>query len=103
MRKDFMDADDDQDTDETAFIENYWTEVWKRQGGPKAETRNIARKDEYKVIAPFVKKIPQGARILDGGCGLGDWTAFFTEQNFDCIGLDLSRETVANFTKYFPK
>jgi len=103
MRKDFMDAKDDHGTDETAFIENYWTEVWKRQGGPKAETSNISKKDEYKVIAPYVAQLPGGARILDGGCGLGDWTAFFTDQDFDCVGLDLSRETVAKLHDIFPE
>jgi len=102
MRKDFMDVEDDQGTDETAFIENYWTEVWNRQGGPKAETRKIAKKNEYKVIAPYIEQLPQGARILDGGCGLGDWTAFFTEQGFDCVGLDLSRETVTKLHDIFP-
>lgn len=102
MRKDFMTADDDHDIDETAFIENYWTEVWNRQGGPKSETGKIATKDEYKVISPFLKQLPQGARILDGGCGLGDWTAFLTQQGYDCVGLDLSRETVAKLHDIFP-
>ncbi|MBL4747413.1 MAG: class I SAM-dependent methyltransferase [Magnetovibrio sp.] len=102
MRKDFITNDDGQNLDETTFIENYWTDVWNSQGGPKGEIGKISTKDEYKVISPFLSQLPNGARILDGGCGLGDWTAFFTEQGYDCIGLDLSRETVAKLHGIFP-
>ena len=102
MRKDFMSIDDSHADDETTFIEKYWTDIWKQQGGPKAEIGKISSKDEYKVIKPYMDQLPKGARILDGGCGLGDWTAFFTQQGFDCIGLDLSRETVAKLHAIFP-
>ena len=102
MRKDFMKAEDSHGGDETTFIENYWTEVWNRQGGPKGEIDKIPTKDEYKVIKPFMDHLPKGACILDGGCGLGDWTAFFTQQGYDCVGLDLSRETVAKLHTIFP-
>ncbi|OEJ66072.1 class I SAM-dependent methyltransferase [Magnetovibrio blakemorei] len=102
MRKDFMSIDDSHGGDETTFIEKYWTDIWNRQGGPKAEIGKISSKDEYKVIKPFFDQLPKGARILDGGCGLGDWTAFFTQKGFDCVGLDLSRETVAKLHTIFP-
>jgi len=102
MRKDFLDVEDDQGADETAFIESYWTNIWNRQGGPKAEIGKISSKNEYNVIQPYIHQLPKGARILDGGCGLGDWTAFFTQQGFDCVGLDLSRETVAKLHTIFP-
>lgn len=102
MRKDYTPAIDPADH-ETAFVEKYWTAVWEREGGPQGQIERIPRKDEYRVMAPYMAKLPKGARVLDGGCGLGDWTLFFARQGFSVVGLDLSRQTVEQLKTRFPE
>lgn len=102
MRKDYVSIEG-QSGDETAFVEEYWTRVWDREGGPKGAIGRIPSKDEYRVIAPYLKALPSGAKILDGGCGLGDWVLALAGQGFDVTGLDLSRKTVARLQALFPQ
>ncbi|MBO6782671.1 MAG: class I SAM-dependent methyltransferase [Alphaproteobacteria bacterium] len=103
MRKDFTIDTGDADTSEIAFVEDYWTQKWVEQGGPKDRTSRIPRKEEFRVMRPYLEKLPKGARMLDGGCGLGDWTVYFTEQGWPTLGLDISRDTVAKLREFFPE
>ena len=102
MRKDYITGDDALAEDETAFVERYWTDVWKREGGPKGAYDQIPRKAEYRIMAPYLELLPDGATLLDGGCGLGDWTVYFTRNGYPTTGLDISRETVAQLGELFP-
>ena len=105
MRKDYVTADQVAD-DETDFVERYWTAKWDELGGPSGAPRAaltaIPRKPEYKVMAPWLNTLPSGARLLDGGCGLGDWTLCLTAQGRPTLGLDISRKTVAALQERFP-
>ncbi len=102
MRKDYI-ADVASADHETKFVEDYWTQVWEREGGPKGAIERIPVKDEYRLMAPHLSKLPKGARILDGGCGLGDWTMAFAREGFSVVGLDLSRKTVEQLQTRFPE
>ena len=102
MRKDYIAAAEPADH-ETEFVEKFWTKVWEQEGGPQGKIDRIPRKDEYRAMAPYVRKLPKGARILDGGCGLGDWTLYFARQGFSVVGLDLSRQTVEQLQARFPE
>lgn len=102
MRKDYTPAIEPADH-ETAFVEKYWTAVWEQEGGPQGQIERIPRKDEYRAMAPYLARLPKGARVLDGGCGLGDWTLFFARQGFSVVGLDLSRQTVEQLKARFPE
>lgn len=102
MRKDYIAAAEPADL-ETEFVEKYWTSIWEREGGPQGHIDRIPRKDEYRAMAPHMAKLPKGARVLDGGCGLGDWTLYFARQGFSVVGLDLSRQTVEQLQARFPE
>ncbi len=103
MQKDFMAiAPHDAAVSEAAFVEQYWTRIWQSMGGPGKIPANLTRKPEYRALAPYLAKLPQGARILDGGCGLGEWAAQLAAAGFDATGLDISRETVAALKKALP-
>ncbi len=97
-----MATDGASDEDETAFVERYWSAVWDLQGGPKGAYDKIPRKAEYRVMAPYIERLPKGAALLDGGCGLGDWTVYFSRHGYAATGLDISRETVAKLNTLFP-
>ncbi len=53
-------------------------------------------------MAPYIARLPKGANLLDGGCGLGDWTMCFTARGYPTLGLDISRKTVDALQKRFP-
>ena len=69
--------------------------------GPKGAIEKIPRKAEFKVMAPYLAKLPQGDRLLDGGCGLGDWTLYFSRNGHPTLGLDLSRATITRLKELF--
>lgn len=101
MLKDYI-AYNDEHHNEDTFVEEYWTQVWVNEGGPKGKIEHIGRQEEYKIMSPHLKKMPEKARILDGGSGLGDWVLYLQSQNFDAIGIDISRRTVDQLTERFP-
>jgi len=102
MRKDFTFDTVSGGGDETAFVEAYWTRVWEQEGGPKGAVDRIPRKPEYRIMRPYLDQLPKGARLLDGGCGLGDWTLYLSRNELPTHGLDISRGTVAKLKSLFP-
>ncbi len=103
MRKDYIADSGAGAIDEIKFIEQFWSDVWEREGGPKGAVENLQRKPEYCTMAPYLARLPQSARLLDGGCGLGDWTLFFHRKGYPTLGLDISRATVAKLNEMFPE
>jgi SAM-dependent methyltransferase len=102
MRKDYVAVGADAGhPDETAFVADYWTKVWRSVGGPTGAVDKVARKEEYRHMRRYVERLPKGARLLDGGCGLGEWTAFFSGLGYPTLGLDISAETVGQLRTVF--
>ncbi|MBL8833946.1 MAG: class I SAM-dependent methyltransferase [Rhodospirillales bacterium] len=103
MRKDYMVVEAKSAAQgEAAFVADHWTNVWRQEGGPKAATSRVLRQEEFRIMQRYLPRLPQGARLLDGGCGLGEWTAYFTRQGYPTVGLDLSAETIAQLRIVFP-
>ncbi len=103
MRKDYIAVADSAGLDETDFVEAYWTQVWDKEGGPKGAIDRIPSRDEFKIMSRQLATLPKGARILDGGCGLGDWVLALNREGFRCVGLDLSRKTIEQLQARFPE
>lgn len=87
---------------ETEFVESFWTDVWKQHGLSHSRPFRMSRKDEFKAIKSYLRQLPKGARIFDGGCGVGDWVLALTDQGFDVLGMDISAETVDLLANKFP-
>ena len=86
MRKDYIPVVEATATaNETDFVERHWADIWKDQVQPP-DLSALARRDEYRIVRPYLAKISKGSRILDGGCGLGEWTVFLGLQGFDVVG-----------------
>lgn len=102
MRKDYIAATEPQD-DETQFVEKYWTRVWEQEGGPQGEMKRIPHTEEYRLMASYLSELMHGARILDGGCGLGDWSLALAHQGFSVVGIDLSHNTIEQLQARFPE
>ncbi len=91
--------------DEDRFVEDFWTQIWDGQNLktlPHSLQSRIGKRDEFRIIGPYISRLDGNARILDGGCGLGEWTLYFTLRGFDAIGLDLSRRTIERLKDRFP-
>lgn len=101
MRKDYIHGSGGE-VDEAAFIERYWTEIWQREGGPKGAIGKISRRPEYQIMAPYLRRLPKDARLLDGGCGLGDWTVYLNRNGNSTLGLDISQKTIVQLRDLFP-
>ncbi len=102
MRKDYIEAQELRES-EINFVESYWTKVWKNEGGPQNRKAEIPKKEEYRIMNPYLARLSNGAALLDGGCGLGEWTVFLTGQGYPTVGLDISRETVAELQSLLPE
>jgi SAM-dependent methyltransferase len=102
MRRDVRAYDDTEGHDEIAAIEAQWTGYWEAQGGPKGRADRIPRKAEFKILWPYLKQLPKGSRVLDGGCGLGDWVVWLTQAGYPTVGVDVSRLTIGKLQKMFP-
>ena len=53
MRKDHIRSEGDCST-ESEFVEQYWTEVWEQEGGPKAQIEKVGRANEMQVMEPYL-------------------------------------------------
>lgn len=102
MQRDLT-ADVAQGAGEIAFVERYWTDVWRQQGGPQQRLRRVARRAEYAVLRRYLPPPAPDVTVLDGGCGLGEWTVHFARLGYRAVGLDISRETVAALSPLFPE
>lgn len=74
----------------------YETDEWieietMRPGGMELTKRLLA-------LAP----LPDGAKILDVACGLGDTVSMLAERGFDSIGIDISEKLIAKGKKKYP-
>ena len=102
MRKDYVAvAGSEIAEDESGFVERYWSEIWERhQDTPNLSA--LARRDEYRVMRPFLATLPKASRILGAGCGLGEWTVFLAREGYDTVGLDLSGSVIDVLQRRFP-
>lgn len=103
MRKDYLTDNNSKHSDESTFVEEYWTRVWERHGGPQLNLINLSRKDEYRVIAPYLSSLSNGAKIMDGGCGRGEWVMSLSKQGYNMVGMDISRKTIQQLQDLFPE
>lgn len=80
-----------------------WGASWnKRHIG---EAVDAVSKGHYYQDELFSKYFQKGQRILEGGCGLGQFVIHYYRLGYDIIGLDFSEDTVKrikNFDKSIP-
>ena len=102
MRRDDRVCDVSEGSSEIEAIESQWTRIWEDMGGPKGVTDRIFRRDEYKIMWPYIERMPKGSRLLDGGCGMGEWVLHLTQAGYPTRGLDISKITIGKLREKFP-
>jgi SAM-dependent methyltransferase len=68
-------------------------------GGDTATPRNLAKRLE--VIARYIS--PSGRRILDAGCGAGEYVAALSALGADAIGIEYDAEKVRRWADSHPR
>ena len=81
-----------------------WTNMWKNQklsASNEEILEKIERSDEYKSIKKFLKNFSKKSKVIDGGCGLGEWVIFLNDKGIKTEGIDFSRETILRLKKKY--
>ena len=103
MRKDYISDPSQGAASEAAFIEQHWTSKRRKQNFSAAPPYRVPWRAEHRVMAPYLRNLPAAAKLLDGGCGLGEWTAFLASKGYRVLGLDISGETIAKLQAVYPE
>jgi len=104
MKKDYVPVRAEETSlDEIELVEQYWTAIWEQsRGDPATHALGVTQHEEHRIMAPYLDRIPNG-RILDGGCGLGEWTVGLSACGYTVYGVDISRKTIAALRARFPQ
>lgn len=106
MRRDDRSIDPGEGETEIEAIAAQWTRKWDELGGPKGDIGAIERRmrwrEDFQILEPHLARLPAGARLLDGGCGMGEWTVYLTRRGYPTSGLDVSAKTIEHLQKLFP-
>lgn len=63
-----------------------WTRWWEHVDKPTDKSaRNMERTEVWKRMKAYLHS---RGRILEAGCGLGEWVRFFSMKGLEAIGLD---------------
>lgn len=58
--------------------------------------------DRQRKLAQYLKRLPAGSRVLDHGCGRGEFTQFLGSLGFQAVGLDISGSAIVYNRRDFP-
>lgn len=77
-----------------------WAETFATS--TKVSKRRLLRmrmSKEWKLIR---RQVPRGARIVDAGCGFGEWVAFLNAMGYRAEGCDYSSQLVERLRETYP-
>jgi SAM-dependent methyltransferase len=102
MKKDYIATNlYDENKGETSFVESYWTKVWEQRKLSANIDKEVEDNEVYPIINKYIAGLPNKSRLLDGGCGMGEWVDYYTRRGKEVIGLDLSKDTVIRLKKHY--
>ena len=58
MRRDDRARDESEGSSEIEAIESQWTRIWETMGGPQGVTDRIFRRDEFRILQPYIARLP---------------------------------------------
>lgn len=79
----------------------FWSKTWSTAGLPnKNSGRSLLYSPEYKEIR---RRLSPPAKILEAGCGHGQWVLRLAQKGYEITGLDFSEPTIEALKKQFPE
>lgn len=102
MRKDYIVDKKLDDKGETEFVRDYWEQIWQDTRDSSRKLRPLKKREQFRIMEPYLATLPPEAAILDAGCGLGEWTYLMHQAGYNVHGLDLAAETIDRLQTMFP-
>ena len=78
MRADYHEVAE-PNVDEERKLDKYWTDNWLSIGNRRRALWRLKVGPEYPVVMKTAPKPVAGQKVLDGGCGLGEWCLLLKE------------------------
>jgi len=79
-------------------IDEYYENYWENPG----DYADPSTPDRQALLRRFLKMAPAAGRILDLGCGAGEFCDFFRSHGFEAEGSDLSQNAIMHARKTYP-
>jgi ubiquinone/menaquinone biosynthesis C-methylase UbiE len=67
------------------------------------EARNGSPPDDVELLQELIQRLPQGAKVLDAGCGSGVPVTRILSQLFEVVGVDFSEEQIRLARRLVPE
>ena len=80
--------------------EEFWEKHWQKYDVEKVITS--ASSSRF-LLGNIRKYLPLGARVLEGGCGLGQYVYCLYVNGYDAYGIDSAQRTVEQINKAIPE
>lgn len=84
---------------------NYWSGHWQNISIRELVAWTMKEdplSSTFLIIRAFHRYIPSKGRIIEAGCGLGQWVKILKERGYDIEGIDFSKKTIERVKEYDP-
>lgn len=78
------------------------SEFWDEQWAALKVTKNFENKSNPLITGITRKYLPRGSRVLEGGCGRGEYVYLLEKSGFPTIGVDFAEKTVKKINALYP-
>jgi len=78
------------------------SEFWDEQWSSLHVTKRIESTRNPIITGKTNKYLPKGSRVLEGGCGQGQYVYLLEKSGFLTIGVDFAKKTVKKINKLYP-
>jgi len=93
MLKDYCLPKNDAASEEE-FVGEFWDERWAQAVDDlPARRRKVVHHPYFAHLKQFIARRPD-ARVLDCGCGMGEWTLQLKEEGIETIGIDIAARRI---------
>lgn len=80
-----------------------WDKRWEEEDLKKLFFSRKSCMESKTIFETTGKYLPAGARILEGGCGLGDKVYLLKQSGYEVIGVDSAVKTVERLREFMPE
>ncbi|MBF0347224.1 MAG: methyltransferase domain-containing protein [Magnetococcales bacterium] len=104
MKKDYsIIKKDARAANEVDQVQTFWSGVWEHRPLTDHAQQDVQEHELHPLVDSYLSTLPEGSRILDAGCGMGEWTIYYTHQGKHITGMDLSADTIQRLLEKYPE
>jgi len=74
--------------------------IWDRVWSDSKISDKLLQIEDDELLPLFIKYLPLKGKILEAGCGLGQWVIYLRDREYDITGIDFAEQTVRTTKKY---